>query len=382
MFGAESPGTPVVSHGPNDSHLAGYRPKGRWVRSALSGKRINVDRIDQERAAMNSPTGLMPTPPTDSTIEQVLVTGDLAKLTPAQRVSYYNAVCKSLDLNPLTKPFAYISLNGKLVLYALKDCTEQLRNNRAVTIAIPAREVVEDCYVVTARASLPSGRSDESLGAVSIGGLKGEARANALMKAETKAKRRVTLSICGLGMLDETEVETIDLHESRSPDGDGHVLESRSGNQGIRNRRDLPNEVRTTSGPVGDGADPKGSVDVSVEQTRAGSEPADSHSDDGPDLTSALPPGARLVKTVGPGRAGAEAEITFTNGDHYLTWKKGIKDVATLFKTKQTPCFPDLKKSQSGNYRIEGLVAVPEDYAPPAGLPQPDVRVDPDTIPF
>jgi len=27
------------------------------------------------------------------------------------------------------------------------------------------------------------------------------------MKAETKAKRRVTLSICGLGMLDETEVE-------------------------------------------------------------------------------------------------------------------------------------------------------------------------------
>jgi hypothetical protein len=29
------------------------------------------------------------------------------------------------------------------------------------------------------------------------------------MKAETKAKRRVTLSICGLGLLDETEIETI-----------------------------------------------------------------------------------------------------------------------------------------------------------------------------
>ena len=35
------------------------------------------------------------------------------------------------------------------------------------------------------------------------------ALANAIMKAETKAKRRVTLSICGLGMLDETELETI-----------------------------------------------------------------------------------------------------------------------------------------------------------------------------
>jgi hypothetical protein len=34
-------------------------------------------------------------------------------------------------------------------------------------------------------------------------------KANAIMKAVTKAKRRVTLSICGLGFLDETEVETI-----------------------------------------------------------------------------------------------------------------------------------------------------------------------------
>jgi hypothetical protein len=32
---------------------------------------------------------------------------------------------------------------------------------------------------------------------------------NALMKAVTKAKRRLTLSICGLGMLDETEISSI-----------------------------------------------------------------------------------------------------------------------------------------------------------------------------
>jgi hypothetical protein len=45
---------------------------------------------------------------------------------------------------------------------------------------------------------------------VPIANLKGEARANAFMKAETKAKRRVTLSICGLGILDETEIDSID----------------------------------------------------------------------------------------------------------------------------------------------------------------------------
>ena len=62
--------------------------------------------------------------------------------------------------------------------------------------------------MVTAKATTKEGRIDASTGAVAIESLKGEARANAMMKAETKAKRRVTLSICGLGLMDETEVET------------------------------------------------------------------------------------------------------------------------------------------------------------------------------
>ena len=80
-----------------------------------------------------------------------------------------------------------------------------------VAITIAARELVEDIYIVTARATLPDSRTDESIGAVPIGGLKGESRTNAMMKAETKAKRRVTLSIIGLGMFDESEVESIPL---------------------------------------------------------------------------------------------------------------------------------------------------------------------------
>src|SRR5690606_8779893 len=54
-----------------------------------------------------------------------------------------------------------------------------------------------------------NGRVDSDTGAVPIAGLKGEAKANAILKAITKAKRRVTLSMVGLGMLDESEVETI-----------------------------------------------------------------------------------------------------------------------------------------------------------------------------
>lgn len=141
--------------------------------------------------------------------ERALLVGDLKALSEPQRANLYRSVCESVGLNYLTRPFEYIVLNGKLVFYARKDCTEQLRKIHGISLTIVARESMEGVYIVTARATTPVGRTDESIGAVPIAGLKGEALANAIMKAETKAKRRITLSICGLGMLDETELETI-----------------------------------------------------------------------------------------------------------------------------------------------------------------------------
>jgi len=142
-------------------------------------------------------------------MEQVVIKGDLKDLTPEQRVEYYQAVCRSLSINPLTQPFQYITLSGRLTLYATRACTDQLRAIHKVTAQIVGREHIEDVYIVTARVTGTDGRSDEAIGAVTIGNLKGDALANALMKAETKAKRRATLSLIGLGWLDETEIETI-----------------------------------------------------------------------------------------------------------------------------------------------------------------------------
>ena len=142
-------------------------------------------------------------------LEKVLIQGDLSQLSEGDRVAYYSRVCESLGLNPLTQPFAYIKLQGKLKLYALREATEQLRRLHSVSVQIVSRELTEEIYVVTARATLPDGRCDESIGAVFLGQTPGEARANLLMKAESKAKRRVTLSLCGLAVLDELEVETI-----------------------------------------------------------------------------------------------------------------------------------------------------------------------------
>lgn len=142
-------------------------------------------------------------------MEKALLTGDLSKMTPAERLQYYSKVCTSIGLNPYTQPFDYIVLNGKLKLYAKKDTTEQLRKINKISLQIVSREFVNDLYIVTAKATDGNGRTDEAIGAVNTANSKGDALANAIMKAETKAKRRVTLSIAGLGWLDETEVETI-----------------------------------------------------------------------------------------------------------------------------------------------------------------------------
>lgn len=142
-------------------------------------------------------------------LERVVLGGDLSKLSAQERMLYYRELCASLKLNPLTQPFQYLNLSGRLVLYARKDATEQLRKQHGVSITKLEEITMEGVYIVTAYAKDKEGREDVAKGAVMIENLKGEARANAIMKAETKSKRRVTLSICGLGMLDETEVETI-----------------------------------------------------------------------------------------------------------------------------------------------------------------------------
>ncbi len=187
-------------------------------------------------------------------IESVLIQGDLSKLSANERVEYYRAVCQSVGLNPLTRPFDYITLNGKLTLYAKKDATDQLRDNDKISITKLEKETVNDIYLVTAYASDRNGRTDASMGAVNIAGLKGDALANALMKAETKAKRRVTLSICGMGLLDETEIETIQDARVTVVDEKGEI------------KQELP-ETNLDLTPVPIDGEPKMSLEMAESET-------------------------------------------------------------------------------------------------------------------
>lgn len=150
-----------------------------------------------------------------SIVEKAVLMGDLSKLQPIERLEYYRAVCQSLGLNPLTRPFQYIKLNHALTLYATKDATDQLRSLRGIAITKAERDMSDPLYAVwVVTGQDRNGRSDIDIGSVSIGKLTGEAKANAIMKALTKAKRRLTLSLAGMGnFLDESEVNEHDVVE-------------------------------------------------------------------------------------------------------------------------------------------------------------------------
>lgn len=135
----------------------------------------------------------------ESAIAKIIIAGDLTSLTAVERVKYYVELCQHIGLNPIARPFDYLQTKGKLSLYINQSGAAQLRNLHKISIKIVDRIVFEGVYTVVAQASAPDGRTEESTGAVSIENLSGENKANAMLKAETKAKRRATLSICGLG---------------------------------------------------------------------------------------------------------------------------------------------------------------------------------------
>jgi hypothetical protein len=169
------------------------------------------------------------TKPIDAAImESVLLGGDLSKLTPEQRVSYYRNVCESVGLNPLTKPFDYMTLNGKLTLYAKKDATDQLR--KINNVSIDDVDIVENetQFLVKVKGHDATGRQDVEIGVVNKTDMQGN-QGNVQMKAVTKAKRRLTLSLCGLGWLDESELETIrDVKLTKINLDNGEIVDSPS----------------------------------------------------------------------------------------------------------------------------------------------------------
>ncbi len=120
------------------------------------------------------PASQSPQPLDHGLLAKLVIGGDLSGLSDRQKTDYYLSVCAATGVNPATRPYEFLKLNGKVTLYARKDCTEQLRKNQSVSIEIKSREIINECYVVTAKAINFQGRTDESIGAVPIKGATGD----------------------------------------------------------------------------------------------------------------------------------------------------------------------------------------------------------------
>jgi hypothetical protein len=166
-------------------------------------------------AQQNEETALATTAPNDAewrVIEGVVVGGNLAPLTPEQRVRYLKRVCENLRLNWETNPFIYLpGEGGKLQLFPTKDCAAQLRRRDTVSIEVTGRTYLPEqgVYMVEVVATTPDGRKDSAIGCVGVKGMSHENLANQMMRAETKAKRRVTMSLCGLGLDGDDDAQII-----------------------------------------------------------------------------------------------------------------------------------------------------------------------------
>jgi len=147
-------------------------------------------------------------------LEEALAMGvaqskDSRVMTAERRQEYVLTLCRALKLNPLTNPVQFIVLNGREVLYLTRTATDQLAAMHSLNRrTIRGPEIMDVCGVKVAicvvEVTLPNGRSETATATLPV-----IDHVNLYMKLETKAKRRGTLSILGLGVLAEDELETI-----------------------------------------------------------------------------------------------------------------------------------------------------------------------------
>ena len=136
---------------------------------------------------------------------------DLESLNEQQRQDYIKAVCNHLGVPPELNlvMLTYLDENEgprRLVAYAKSGATEIIRQNRGINIIGLEHEPVGGSIVFTATAKDKTGRQEMSTGSKWIKDLAGKELDDAIMTAQTRACRRVTLQFVGAGVLDESEV--------------------------------------------------------------------------------------------------------------------------------------------------------------------------------
>src|ERR1700729_2417619 len=96
----------------------------------------------------------------DEALSKLILSGDIGSFSEAEKVMYYKYMCDRVGLDWTTKPFDYLTLGGKKVLYLSKGGAEQLNKVHNISMSIADTKKIDDMYVVTARAEVPGLISD------------------------------------------------------------------------------------------------------------------------------------------------------------------------------------------------------------------------------
>ena len=143
-------------------------------------------------------------------IVAILARGNISSLSEEEKTQYYLELCYALKLDPRFRPVDFIEGKGNsLTPYLNKGATDALARAGSIQrITVVQPKVIEldsvKCVMCVARATDPSGRYEERIATALL-----RNHENILMRVETKAYRRATLAVLGIGMLDESELDGI-----------------------------------------------------------------------------------------------------------------------------------------------------------------------------
>lgn len=139
---------------------------------------------------------------------------NLDSLTKEQIDQYLRDISEHLGIDPDLNAFDVIRMDSRLQVYARRGTTDMLRESMGIEVS--SIDLLDIPGSATFRAtgrkahvSAPNPtRQEIAIGSCAIAGLTGQKLSDAIMTAETRAGRRLTLKFTGLGILDVSEVPT------------------------------------------------------------------------------------------------------------------------------------------------------------------------------
>jgi hypothetical protein len=151
------------------------------------------------------------------------IIGTLEKLTEQERQDYVLRLCEHLevpaDLGLVDLGWQDGGDGGRILLpFVRKGAAEIIRNKHGISVTGMASCNGDGYVAFAAQAQDKTGRQEVAVGAVNIKGLSATKTADAVMWAQTRASRRVTLQFVGGGVLDESELneKTTDINAASS----------------------------------------------------------------------------------------------------------------------------------------------------------------------